>query len=127
MHLPPRVATDGFYRIDLGILAAGALLVFLVAIELGFRFGRGAPSHHTEPGRSNLSTLQAAVLTLLALLLGFSFAMAQGRYDARRQLVVQESNAIGTTFLRTALLAEPERTELRALLRHYVDARLAFH
>src|ERR1700709_1033761 len=58
---------------------------------------------------SSFKTIESAVLGLLALLLGFSFAMAVSRYDLRKQLEVDEANAIGTTWLRTDALAEPAR------------------
>jgi hypothetical protein len=71
--------------------------------------------------------LQGSVLGLLALLLGFTFAMAVQRYDNRRDLVVQEANSIGTTFLRAAFLPEPHRAGVEDLLRKYVDLRLEFY
>ena len=66
----------------------------------------------------------AATLALLALMLAFAFGLAASRHDVRRGLVVDEANAIGTTYLRAALLPEPHRTGVRALLREYVDIRL---
>jgi hypothetical protein len=62
-------------------------------------------------------------LGLLAFMLAFTFGMAASRFDTRKQLVLDEANAIGTTYLRTAMLPE-ERDDIRALLRSYVDARL---
>lgn len=56
--------------------------------------------------------------------LGFSYAMAQQRFEARRQLVVEEANAIGTTYLRAQWLPQPHREDVSNLLRQYVDARL---
>ncbi len=73
-----------------------------------------------------LKTLEGAVLGLLGLLLGFSFAMGVGRYDARKQLEIDEANAIGTTWLRTDTLPEPIRSTEKQLLREYVPARMAF-
>lgn len=64
------------------------------------------------------------MLGMLSLLLAFSFGMAEHRFDARKQLVVDEANAIGTTYLRAQWLAEPHRTEISNLLRQYVDVRL---
>jgi hypothetical protein len=66
----------------------------------------------------------AAILGLLGFLLAFTFGMAASRFDTRRELVLDEANAIGTTYLRAALLPEPHRTEVRALLRDYVGLRL---
>jgi hypothetical protein len=66
----------------------------------------------------------SAALGLLALLLGFTFSMALNRFDTRRDLVVEEANALGTTWLRIQLLNEPDRSEMSDSLRRYVDARL---
>jgi hypothetical protein len=74
---------------------------------------------------TQLTTLQAAMLGLLALLLGFSFEMATARWDLRKQATIEEGNAIGTTFLRTSLLPEPQRSEIRAQMVAYLDARLS--
>jgi hypothetical protein len=67
----------------------------------------------------------SAVLGLLALLTGFTFAIALDRYDTRRERVLIEANAIGTTYLRAQLLEEPHRTRLSNLLIEYTDNRLA--
>jgi hypothetical protein len=74
-----------------------------------------------------ISVLEGALLTLFGLLMGFTFSMAVSRYDTRKLLAVQEANAIGTTWLRTATLAEPVRTEEQNLLREYVQQRILFH
>ena len=66
----------------------------------------------------------SGVLGLLALLMGFTFAMAVDRFDTRRHLVLDEANAIGTTYLRAQLLAEPHRTRLSKLLVDYTDNRI---
>jgi hypothetical protein len=66
----------------------------------------------------------SAVLGLLALLLGFTFALAVDRFDVRRRTVLQEANAISTTYLRIQLLDEPYRARLSQLVDDYVDNRL---
>jgi hypothetical protein len=66
-----------------------------------------------------------SVTGLLALLVGFTFALAIDRYDTRRHNVVTEANAIGTTYLRTQLLEEPHRARLSRLLVEYTDNRIA--
>ena len=65
-----------------------------------------------------------AVLGLLAFILAFTFGMTASRFDARRQLVLEESNAIGTTYLRAGLLPQTQGLEVRRLLREYADVRL---
>ena len=64
------------------------------------------------------------MLGLLALMISFTFAMALSRYEARREGVIAEANAIGTTALRARLLTPPHNSECLALLRDYVQVRL---
>jgi hypothetical protein len=96
------------------------LAVVLAASEIGHRFGVRAAAR----GGDDVSTLESAVLGLLALMIGFTFAMALARFEARRDAVLNEANAIGTTALRARLLPEPHRTESLKLLREYVKIRL---
>ena len=100
------------------------LLLFaslLGSAELGFRIGGRAKSAPKE----QVVDIQASVLGMLALLLGFTFSMAASRYDARRLLVVQEANAIGTTYLRASLLPQAHEAPVRDALRRYLDLRLS--
>ena len=103
------------------ILAA----LLLVAGEAGYRVGL---RHFERPDRKRregqVGTLEGALLGLLGLLLGFTFAMAVSRFDARKQLIVGEANAIGTTWLRAALLDPKACEDVRILLRGYAQARL---
>lgn len=101
------------------------LLVFLLVVESSFRIGR-AHASRGHPLKDHVVTLQAAILGLLGLLLGFSLAMSVSRFDTRKELVLAEANAIGTTYLRAQLLPETHRQNLTALLREYVQVRLAF-
>lgn len=97
-----------------------SIAAFLLACEFGRRLGIRA----TKLGRDNVATLESAVLGLLALLIGFTFAMALSRFDARRDAVLNEANAIGTTALRAQLLPEPSNGNVLRLLREYVKIRL---
>jgi hypothetical protein len=63
-------------------------------------------------------------LGLLAFMLAFTFSLAASRFEARRQILLQEANAVGTTYLRAGLLSEPMRTDAQNLLREYVDVRI---
>ncbi|HSY39428.1 MAG TPA: hypothetical protein VLA79_07865, partial [Polyangia bacterium] len=92
--------------------------------QLGYRLGLRAAPGMDEGERSHASAWQAALLGLAALLIGFTFSMAQGRYDARKHIVLEEANDIGTTYLRTRLLDDARGEELRTILRRYIDARL---
>jgi hypothetical protein len=88
----------------------------------------GVSSNSSNSGdSSDEGYILSAVLGLLALLIGFTFSMALDRYDARRVLVVQEANALGSSQLVVKLLDEPARSELEALLRSYIELRIAYH
>lgn len=101
-------------------------LTLAALAELGFRLGLPVYVAKDEARRSQIGGIQGAVLGLLGLLLGFTFAMAVGRYEARRDLVVKEANAIGTTFLRAALLPEAHTAPVEDLFRRYVEVRLKY-
>jgi len=107
-----------------GLFLAVIIGVLISATEIGYRVGRRGQSGANESARSHIGMLEGALLGVLALLLGFTFSMAGSRFDARRLLVVNEANAIGTTYLRAQMLPEPSRTEVSNLLRRYVDVRL---
>jgi hypothetical protein len=103
-----------------------ALMIFAVvgaATAGGVLVGRALRKHH-ETLREPFSVLQGALLGLVALILAFGLSLAVGRYEDRRAAVVAEANAIGTTYLRAQLLAEPARTRSLVLLRRYTDLSL---
>jgi hypothetical protein len=99
------------------------VLIFL-AVEAGYRVGRWRQRRAEHERETPVGAIVAAILGLLAFLLAFTFGMAASRFEIRRELVLEEANAIGTTYLRAALVPEPHRTEIRTLLRDYVDLRL---
>jgi hypothetical protein len=104
------------------------LAVILAASEIGRLLGvhaaGGSDDNVSTLEDDNLSTLEGAVLGLLALMIAFTFAMALSRFEARRDAVLNEANAIGTAALRARLLPEPNRTQALKLLREYVKIRL---
>jgi len=100
------------------------VILVLLAVEGGYRLGRFRRERSDQEKEAPVGTMVGATLGLLALLLAFTFGVAMTRYDARRQALLDEVNAIGTAYLRADLLAEPHRTEVRKLLREYVDIRL---
>lgn len=106
------------------ILSTCALMA--LAIELGCWLGRRHHGRASEAITGHINNLQSAILGLLALLLGFTFSMALARFDARKALVVDEANAIGTAALRAEFLPEPDRLEAHELLADYAASRLDF-
>jgi hypothetical protein len=113
------------HRLSVPALVALVILVLGAALAMGFVLGVRERRTEQEREFSQLSTLQAALLGLLALLLGFSFSMATTRWELRKHALIDEANAIGTTYLRTSLLPEAQRKDVAALLVEYVDVRLA--
>jgi hypothetical protein len=97
-----------------------SLVLILGAGEIGHWLGERA----ARRGASAVSTLEGAILGLLALMVGFTFSMALSRFEARRDGVVAEATAIGTTALRARLLPAPHDRESVKLLRDYVQLRL---
>ena len=98
--------------------------IVLLSAEAGWRLGnyrRQLPQHEKD---APVGAVVGATLGLLAFLLAFTFGMAASRYDTRKQLVLQEANAIGTTYLRAEMLPEPQRSEIRNLLREYAAQRV---
>jgi hypothetical protein len=96
----------------------------LLAMEIGRRFGKRDQKKHPHDPASGTGSVEAAVFGLMGLLVAFTFSGAAFRFDARRQLIVEESNTIGTAYLRVDLLPAQLQPSLRDKFRRYVDARL---
>ncbi|MCU0771306.1 MAG: DUF4239 domain-containing protein [Verrucomicrobia bacterium] len=99
-------------------------LGMLLALEVGRRLGKRRLARDPEGAKAGLGAVEASVFGLLGLLVAFTFNGAANRFDQRRDLIVQEANAIGTAWLRLDALPDPTRLELRDLFRRYVDSRL---
>ena len=114
------------WGLDEIILFFIVVAIFCVVLELAFRLGRHHRAHSNDSTRSHLTVLQTALLGLLALLLGFNFAMASSRFEARKTLIQDEVTVIGSTYLRAKLLPSDLRGKVTALLKDYVSARIEF-
>lgn len=110
-------------NIPIWVLFIITTLLFSIASELGFHLGKFMHERLKKEQNPMVGTILGASLGLLAFFLAFTFSMAGSRYDARKQLVLDETNAINTTYLRAKLLPKPYRKEFQDLLREYVDAR----
>lgn len=106
------------FLLAVGILYGGA--------EVGFRYGRRYAGRTQPEVHSHVATVEAALLGLLALLLGFAFGMAMTRFETRRQVVLEEVNDLGTTYLRAHLLPQRHRATCERLLEEYVQSRIDF-
>jgi hypothetical protein len=96
----------------------------LVVLEAGRRIGARRLAAEGEVAAKGLGALEGAVFALLGLMIAFCFSGALARFDARRHLVVQEANAIGTAWLRSALLPPEAQPKARELFRRYLDSRI---
>jgi len=106
-----------------------ALAFALFAVLFGFvKLGRrvGAARDPSGPSRGAVA-VEGAIFALMGLLIAFTFSAAQARFDARRRLLIDEANAIGTAYLRIDLLPAAAQPQLRNDFRAYVDSRLAYY
>jgi hypothetical protein len=117
----------------MNIITKNPFLVFALCIamlwitaRLGAYFRKNRPKMDVEQ-REDLGLILGATLTLLGLLIGFSFSMAINRYDQRKNLEEAEANAIGTEYVRVDLLPDSDSTRARTLLRAYLDQRILFY
>ena len=104
-----------------------SLVVQWLSAYLGYflRLRRG--QHLNRDAHDDLDTIQTAALTLLALIIGFTFSMAVTRYDQRKNYEEAEANAIGTEFLRADLLPVEDAANVRELLKRYLGQRVLFY
>jgi hypothetical protein len=99
--------------------------ILWLAARFGVRLSRRFPLD--DDMRQDFNTLQAAALTLLGLIVAFSFSLAAERYDQRKNLEEAEANAIGTEYLRAALLPPADAAKLRSLLKNYLNHRIQYY
>jgi hypothetical protein len=100
------------------------VLALLATMEIGYRLTRARQRKAPDKTDAGVGTMVGASLALLAFLLAFVVGFGATIFNERRQLVVNEANAIGTTYLRAGYLQEPYKTDSRDLLREYTDLRL---
>ena len=107
----------------LGVFVAFAI-VSMLFYEGGFKFGRWYQERTPGEQEGPTNLLVGSILALLAFLLAVTMGMASDRFDARRGIVLDEANSIGTTYLRAGYLPEPASSQIRELLREYVPLRV---
>jgi hypothetical protein len=108
----------------LTLLGLAALLI--VTTEAGYRSFLWVRKRRDMTSDEGSAFVMSSALTLLALLVGFTFGMAQSNYELRRDLVTHEANAISTAHLRHQLLDDAQRRELNALMAQYIKVRRGF-
>jgi hypothetical protein len=108
------------------IVLAISLVALWLSVQIGVSF-RNRRKSIEENEREDFGIIMAAVLTLLGLIIGFSFSMAITRYDQRKNLEETEANAIGTEYVRADFLPGADAARVRALLKNYLDQRVLFY
>lgn len=116
--------TELMYDIPSYFIALGLFSLMIGAMWLGSLTGKKLQRNKDEEAKVQANAVQGSLLGLLALLLGFTFSLSLGRYDQRATEVVNEANAIGTAWLRTDFVSEPNRGPAKSLLQAYTTARV---
>lgn len=106
------------------LFAMALFLGMLLFLEVGRRIGARRLAQDPKGAEAGVGTVEGAVFALLGLLIAFTFSGAASRFDTRRQLVIEETNNIGTAYLRLDLLPADAQPGLREKFRQYLDARL---
>ncbi len=112
---------------DIPVFLFVALFVLanVVAYEVGFRVGLWSKQRDPDGDEGPTGMIVGSILALMAFLLAITMGMAGDRFDTRRGLVLDEANALGTTYLRAGYLPEPASTEMQDLVTEYVPYRIA--
>lgn len=109
------------------LIALALILGMLLAMELGRRIARRRLALDPDGANAGVGVVDGAIFALLGLLIAFTFSGAGARFDLRRQQIVEETNAIGTAYLRLDLLPADTRSALQESFRRYIDLRLAVY
>jgi hypothetical protein len=107
------------------VFALLSVVVLWLSAQFGAYYRRRRPLQDAE--REDFGVVQTATLTLLGLIIGFTFSMAIVRYDLRKHYEEEEANAIGTEYFRAGLLPAGDAALLRFQLRKYLGLRIAFY
>jgi len=114
-------------RIPLWVIFIISAIIVLIAIEAGYRLESFTSSRRKDKDKIPIGTIVQSTLGLLAFVMAFTFGVAAERFNDRRVLIIEEANAIGTTFLRADFLPDTNRFAVQNLLREYLDERLQLH
>lgn len=107
------------------LILLGSFVAFWASARIGYWASRGRK--HDEDDVQDYSFVLGGALTLLGLIIGFTFSMAVGRYDQRKNYEEQEANAIGTEYVRADLMPPASAEAARGLLRSYLDQRIRYY
>jgi hypothetical protein len=109
------------------LILVGSLLSFWISARIGSSLSAIYRSQQNDDSGIDFVFVVGAALTLLGLVIGFTFSMAVSRYDQRKNLEEQEANAIGTEYVRADLLPTADAAKVRVLLKGYLDQRILYY
>src|SRR5207249_424182 len=112
------------HAVTVFLFTVGLFFGMLLFLEIGRRIGIRRMKEDGGTAGEGVGAVDGAVFALLGLLIAFTFSGASARFDTRRQLIVEETNDIGTAYLRLDLLAADAQAALRESFRRYLDARV---
>jgi hypothetical protein len=113
-----------FGSLPLSGIFVGVTLLILASCEIGYQFGKHARTQQDQEAPSSIGAMVGGMLGMLGFVLAFTFSMAASQFEIRKQNVLDEANTIGTAYLRADLIGKQYGTEVKRLLREYVDVRL---
>ena len=116
--------TSLFGSAPLWIIFAETVVIIVVSIYSGNFISRMHRKKTTIEDEIRIDTIVGATLALLGFMRAFTFGFAASRFDSKKQLLIDEVNSIGTTFLRAGFLQETHCNDVRSLIRKYVDLRI---
>lgn len=117
------LVTHFFDLIPIWMLLIGTILLMVLFIEFGFRLGRKAVVGAKKAQTSQVRAIMGAGLGLLAFMLAFTFSTAQSHFETRVQNVAEEARIARNAFMQADMLVEPERTQVKELLKDYIEVR----
>jgi hypothetical protein len=112
-----------FDLIPIWLLLIGTVLIMVLFIEFGFRLGKSAQANAKKAQTSQVRAIMGAGLGLLAFMLAFTFSTAQSHFEARVQNLAEEARIARSAFMQADLLTEPNRTQVKHLLKDYIELR----
>ncbi|MGB5386258.1 MAG: DUF4239 domain-containing protein [Eudoraea sp.] len=118
------MTTSIFDSLPISIIFIGLCLLMLITFEIGYQISRRSKGIKEKVEPATLTPMIGGLIGLLGFLLAFTFSIATEQFSQRKQYVLEEANEIGTSYLRADLIDSKYKTEVKQLLRQYVDTRL---
>ena len=116
-----------FFQLPTYLLFAIIFIVIIFCNGLGYRYKKRQLDKYPGQIHEGMTSMEGSILGVMSLLMGFSFSVAVSKFEARRHLLVEETNVIGTAILRCDLYPDSIRTALRADFKKYLEARIAYY